>query len=87
MEYSAEKYIDRPVEIPLKYQSSTNKLTHQFSIWKHINGIIRNWIYGFMSSEVFGYLISATTTYDMWHTYEKMFISSAQSRVIELKPQ
>lgn len=44
-------------------------------------------MYEFLSSKFFGYLTNRKTACELWKTYEELFSSLAQSRVMELKLQ
>lgn len=85
--YGVEDFIDGTKEILEKFVPRTAKTSSEYSLWSCINGIIRSWIYGSVSFEVFGYLTGSKTAYELWKVYEDVFSSSAQSRVMELKFQ
>lgn len=58
-----------------------------YLIWNRINGDLRSWLYGLIKLVMSVYIARYTNAYQQWHYLETVFVSTSESRKLEVCSQ
>ncbi|KAL5540536.1 hypothetical protein UlMin_043239 [Ulmus minor] len=82
-----EDFIEGSSVCPEKTIQATGLINTEFIAWRRQDRMILSWIYSSLTTEIMAQIIGRTTSNSAWITLEKIFSSSSQARIMQLRLQ
>ncbi|KAL5580052.1 hypothetical protein UlMin_012494 [Ulmus minor] len=82
-----ENFIEGLSVCPEKTIPTTGNINPEFVTWRRQDILILSWIYSSLTPEIMAQIVGHTTSKSAWNALEKIFSSSSQARLMQLRLQ